>query len=296
MHYHLSTVRTQVLTFIAITLLFFSSCRTTHKDIIIEQPVDETPPAVHLMFGNPTGATVDITNPDNFLIKKYQYTVSYNNSLGTANWVSWHLSSFWRGPAPRQDNFRIDPDLPDGFFKATTSSYTGSGFDRGHLCPSEDRDRTVEDNSATFLMTNIIPQSPNSNRGAWKVLEDYARKLVDEGKELYIYAGGYGTGGTGSSGFARTVNDKGLINVPSHLWKIILVLPDGSNDLNRTTADTRVIAVIIPNNQTASDKHWGAYRVSVDEVEKATGFDFFAPLPDAIEELLEMHVDTVKVE
>lgn len=52
-----------------------------------------------------------------------------------------------------------DPALPEGWYKVTTSAYTGSGFDRGHNVPSADRTRTVADNSTTFLMTNIIPQA-----------------------------------------------------------------------------------------------------------------------------------------
>lgn len=77
--------------------------------------------------------------------------------MGHANWVAWELTKVDFGTSDRQDDFRPDPYLPAGWYRGKTSDYTGSGFDRGHLCPSADRTFTLEDNSATFLMTNIIP-------------------------------------------------------------------------------------------------------------------------------------------
>jgi endonuclease G len=63
------------------------------------------------------------------------------------------------------------------------------GYDRGHLAPSADRTRNEADNSSTFLMTNMMPQVPELNRGVWGDLEEYCRSLVQQGKELYIVAG-----------------------------------------------------------------------------------------------------------
>jgi endonuclease G len=54
-------------------------------------------------------------------------------------------------------------------------------------------------------MTNIIPQAPNHNRQLWENLERYCRNLAEQGSELYIVMGSYGTGGTGSSGFMTTI-------------------------------------------------------------------------------------------
>jgi endonuclease G len=66
------------------------------------------------------------------------------------------------------------------------TDYTGSGYDRGHIAPSADRTRNEADNSSTFLMTNMMPQVPEVNRGVWGDLEEYCRELVQQGKELYI--------------------------------------------------------------------------------------------------------------
>jgi len=255
----------------------------------------EQPPAVHLLLGNPSDAKTDITTPDNYLMSKRQFALSYNSSLGTANWVAWHMSPYWRGSASRQNDFREDPDLPADFTVIRSSDYSGYGFDRGHVCPSADRLRTKEDNSATFVMTNIMPQAPDLNQEPWRILEEYCRDLVyREGKEIYIYAGGYGLGGSGTKGYANRIN-QGLITVPERYWKVVLIIDYDTDDLSRVTVDTRVIAVDMPNDQTADNQHWGDYRVSVDAIEAATGLDLFQPLEDTIEETIEGVVDSEEV-
>ena len=70
------------------------------------------------------------------------------------------------------------------------------------MSPSADRTATVTDNSATFFMTNMIPQAPRNNQGAWATLEGYCRSMLSGGYEIYVISGGYGIGGSGSNGFA----------------------------------------------------------------------------------------------
>ena len=123
----------------------------------------------NLALGNPSNATVNVNTPNNYLVSKHDYTLSYNNSKGTANWVSWHLSSAWIGNTPRCDCFSPDASLPPSFYVVYTSAYTGSGFDRGHLCPSGDRTLNSNDNAETFLMDNITPQAPNNNQITWEI-------------------------------------------------------------------------------------------------------------------------------
>jgi hypothetical protein len=60
-----------------------------------------------------------------------------------------------------------------GRYRVRPTDYAGAGFDRGHLCPSADRTSSAADNSATFLMSNMIPQAPNLNRNTWENLESY---------------------------------------------------------------------------------------------------------------------------
>ena len=254
----------------------------------------ETPPATvadndNLALGNPSGATSSTSNANNYLMIKPQYDLSYNNSKHEPNWVSWHLDSSDLGSTSRQDDFRADTTLPSGWYRVIASEFSGSGFDRGHMCPSADRTSSVANNSATFLMTNMIPQAPNNNQITWANLETYSRTLISSGNELYIISGGYGTGGTGSNGYMTTVGN-GVV-VPAKTWKIIVVLSNGNNDINRITTQTRVIAVLMPNNQTCNSQPWGNYRVTVDSIEALTGYDFLSSVPASIQNIIEASTD-----
>ncbi|TXK29677.1 DNA/RNA non-specific endonuclease [Pontibacter qinzhouensis] len=263
----------------AITLL--SGC----AEKIVTAPNKPTQDA-HLALGNPSGAA---TSFDNYLLEKPQYSLSYNSYRGTPNWVSWHLSSAWLGDAPRQDNFRADNTLPANFYKVVSTDYTGSGFDRGHNCPSADRTLTSDDNSSTFLMTNMMPQAPNNNQRTWANLENYCRKLVDEGNELYIIMGSYGKGGEGSNGFKETIAN-GKVTVPNRIWKVIVVLPLGTDDVKRITSDTRIIAVDTPNFNSVNSSR-ASYRTSVDAIEAKTGYDLLSNVSKAVQDIIEARVD-----
>lgn len=247
----------------------------------------------NLMLGNPSGAITNSVNANNYLMVKPQYCLSYNNSKLTMNWTSWHLNSSDVGSVSRQDDFRADITLPSPWYRVTESDFQYSvyGFDRGHMCPSADRTSTVEDNSATFLMTNMIPQAPNNNQQTWANLENYCRSLVDGGNELYIIGGPYGQGGTSAKG-TFSVLASGVV-VPSQTWKIILVLPNGDNDLSRITTTTRVIAVVMPNTQACSANPWTYYRVSVDSLETLTGYNFLSNVPTDIQNVIEANVDNL---
>ncbi len=163
----------------------------------------------NLLMGNPSGAVTSTTAPTNYLMQKTCYALSYNRDKGTPNWVSWHLDPTWIGSAARCDCFASDATLPSGWYRVSSSSYTNSGFDRGHMCPSADRTYSSADNRETFLMTNMIPQAPNNNQRTWVGLENYERTLVNQGNECYIVCGAYGIGGTGSKGGTTNTLDAG---------------------------------------------------------------------------------------
>jgi endonuclease G len=235
----------------------------------------------HLTMGNPSNAVTNVTQPNNYLMEKPQYSMSYSRDNGGPNWVSWHLDPSWLGSTPRQDDFRADTTLPAGWYQVQATDFSGSGFDRGHMCPSADRTITVAANSATFLMTNMIPQLPANNQGVWANLENYSRSLVSQGNELYIISGGQGL---------QFFIANGHVAVPAQTWKVIVVLPIGTNDVSRVTTSTRTIAVVIPNSGTINSD-WRTYRVSVDQVEAITGFDFFSNVSAGIQAVIEGRVD-----
>jgi endonuclease G len=243
----------------------------------------------NLAMGNPSGAVANTANYTNYLMTKLQYTLSYHRDRGTPNWVSWHLDPTWLGSTPRQDNFSSDATLPTGWYRVGSTSYSGSGFDRGHMCPSADRTYSVADNSATFLMTNMVPQAPTNNQQTWANLENYCRTLVSQGNELYIIAGSYGIGGTGTNGTFNTINS-GNVTVPNRIWKVIVVLPQGTGDVGRVTTSTRVIAINTPNTNSISTT-WGSYRTTVDAIEAATGYNLLSNVSSTIQSTIESRVD-----
>lgn len=268
-----------------------SANRTNFDDFVIND-YSAVPTNVHLTFGNPSNAvTNSTTHANNYLMEKTWYALSYSDAKKTPNWTAWHLDpSYMSTNTWGNSTFISDVTLPVAWTKAVTADYTNSNFSRGHMCPSADRDLTDPMNEATYIMTNVVPQNQENNDGPWGDLEDYCRTLVAAGNELYIYSGGYGQGGQALNGtFYNTLKNLGKITVPSHVWKVVVVLPQGTNDVSRVTTGTRVIAIWQQNilGYTA----WGPTRVSVDYLESQLGYNFLANVPDAIENVIEASVD-----
>ena len=245
---------------------------------------------IHLLMGNPSNATPTIENPSNYLMLKPQYALSYNRERNIPNWASWQLNQSWLGDAKRQDNFRSDSTLPTSWYRVRPLDYAKSGFDKGHVVSSEDRGESDADNSATFLMTNMIPQAPDNNRVVWSQFEAACRALAKQGKDLYIVAGSSGFGGNGSNGDMTLLNNK--VIVPAQIWKVVLVVDRlGIAPKDITQKVSRTIALIVPNQQGVKSKTWQEYATSVDEVEKLTGYDFFSNLPKEVQQIIEAKVD-----
>jgi endonuclease G len=235
----------------------------------------------NLLFGNPSSATTDVIMKDNYLIDLKYYLQYYSSTTATPNWVSWHLDDTSVGSTPRQDNFASFTSLPTDFYHVQNFSFSGSGFDRGHNCPSADRTSSVEANSSTFLMVNMIPQAPNNNQQTWGNFENYLRSEMQKGNEVYIIMGSYGTGGTGSKGAFNTI-DNGHVTVPSNVWKVAVILTKGNGDLGRVDANTRIIAIDTPNINTIN-ADWTKYIVSINDIEKATKYDLLSALPVSLQ-------------
>ena len=236
-----------------------------------------------LLLGNPSNATADVASENNYLMQKPQYSLSYNRSRATANWVAWRLDSSWIGTAPRQDDFRPDPTLPAGWYQVLDTDYSGSGYDRGHMTPSGDRTRSIPDNSATFFMTNMIPQLAANNQGAWEDFESYLRTQAQAGQEVYIVSGVHGSIGTIA---------QGRVTIPQYTWKVALFLPNGTNDLRRITKGTRAVGIIMPNFPPLDiNATWRQFRVTVNQVENLTGYDFYKNVPKITQEIIERRRD-----
>lgn len=255
------------------------------------QEPPKTPKNRNVRYGLPGEAKDDPAEKAAFLIDRPQYVMSYNDKTRCANWVCWQLVSKDIGRVAR-GAFEADKGLPKGFAQIGFGTYTGSGFDRGHLVPSKDRSDTEENNDAVFLMTNIVPQSPKCNQGGWERFESYCRTLADTGKELYIAAGPHGQGGVSSDGAKKLTIGRNppFVTVPASVWKVVLVVDKGRNP----TKDSRAIAVWVPNDDTVVED-WTRYRVSVAEVEKKTKLKFWPLLNEDVAAALKEKPDDVKV-
>lgn len=244
----------------------------------------------HLRMGNPSKAKANEGDKDNFLMKKDFFALSYNNTKGTPNWVSWRLTGTDKGNAPRKP-FHPDPELPEGFKRIVPADYTGSGFDRGHMCPHSDRAKANESSFATFVMTNMVPQSPQNNQKAWDQLENYCRDLVfNHNKVCYIVDGPDGKGGVGRNGF-RTKTPNGKVTVPARTWKVVLVLDEDVADPAAMTENThiRLFGVIVPNDDRVGYE-WAGFRTPVRKIEELTGYTFFDKVPaNVIDHLKDEH-------
>ena len=244
--------------------------------------------SVHTTLGIP--GPLSTTPPsDYFQSVKPLYVVSYNGTRRVPNWVSWELNSTYLGAADRSNDFRVDDTFPATEPQAALGDYSGSGWERGHMCPSADRTDTSANNSQTFYLTNMVPQSANNNEGPWANLENYARSLVGQGKELFIISGPIFSATSGTIGTDH-------VAVPDATWKVIVVLdsPTAPSPAKVTTS-TRVISVIMPNNNTDILKNddWHNFRTTVDQIEAKTALDLLSDVDPAVQAVIEARVDNL---
>ncbi|HVU33968.1 MAG TPA: DNA/RNA non-specific endonuclease, partial [Opitutaceae bacterium] len=238
--------------------------------------------ALQTQLGNPSGATADPANHAHYLIQRPQYGLDYDDTTREPNWVGWDLTSGDVGSSGRSD-FIQDTTLPAGFYQVLTTDYSGSGYDRGHMCPSADRTVTVADNQQVFYMSNMVPQAPDNNQGVWANFETYCRSLASAGNELLITCGPSGLGGsTIASGVA----------IPGYTWKVVVVVPLGAGSaVSRITAATRVIAIKVPNIAGVRNTPWQDFVTSAAQIESDTGYTFFTNVPDPIRAVLRTEID-----
>jgi endonuclease G len=231
----------------------------------------------------PSAATT--ANWNDYLSVKSQYVLAYDSSRKNPHWVSWELNSSYLGSQARLDNFRPDDTLPSGMPQASLADFSGSGYDRGHMCPSGDRTASAAANSLTFYLSNMLPQAANNNQGPWEKLESYSRTLAGQGKELIIASGGFGSLGTIGAG----------VVVPDSTWKVIAVLDSTSQGAANVTSNTRIISIVIPNNnsEVAKADDWKSYRVSARSIESVTGLNFLSDVAQSTQDTIETRVDNL---
>lgn len=207
------------------------------------------------------------------ILMKSQFSLSYNTETLCPNYVCWHLTKErTRGNLRRPDDFTPDSAIPEDL-QVNTHDYSGSGYDRGHMCPAGDNKNSQTAMLESFEMTNICPQRHDLNDGDWNELEMLCRDWARNYGDLYICCGPIF-----DSERPKTIGKRrhGLyISVPDRFFKVVLKLG------NRP----RAIGFIFDNEGTRRDLR--SYAVSVDEVESITGYDFFPQLDDETEKMVE---------
>jgi endonuclease G len=236
--------------------------------------------AIYLALGNPSNA--NSSDPNNYLLVNNFMVISYNRDRAIPNWVSWRVTKSDMGKLDRVDSFRPDDRIPKDWGRVTPTDYTGSGFDRGHVCPNADRNGSSDAMASTFVMTNMTPQTGDLNRGPWERLESYLRTLVTRGSDVYIVAGIYGDKG----------KIKKKVTIPTNSWKIAVVVPAGAN-VTSIDEDTRVIVVDMPNVKGIMNTDWQKFRTTVADIEQKTGYKFLSTLSTNLQNALKNKKDNI---
>ena len=206
------------------------------------------------------------------IVKHNFYTLSYSEPNEQAEWVAYTL----------QKNHLSKNELDRPYFQidkkvktrsADWRNYKNSGYDRGHLCPAGDRRFDYNAFKETFLTSNISPQNHEFNAGIWNRLEQKTRYWAAKYNGVYVITGGV------LKPTLQTIGDE-KVSVPNYFYKIIA---------DNTNGKIKTIAFLIPNKPLSNSFY--DYVVSIDEIEKQTGIDFFYQLPDAVENKIESSIN-----
>lgn len=214
------------------------------------------------------------------------YSLEYSYKYKHSYWIAYRFDNTTGGNVGRNEAYKPDPQLPSQY-AAKHSDYTGSGYTRGHLCASSDRQYSKEANQQTFYMSNISPQSGNGfnqSGSAWNTGEDkvqaWGYNISKSTDTLYVVKGG--TIGEGMiKGYI-----KNEIAIPKYFFMAVLF---------RSGDNYKAIGFYMPHENLKDDpnkKDPKKYLMSIDALEQETGIDFFHNLPDNIENTVEATYNT----
>ena len=203
------------------------------------------------------------------IIQRTGYTLAYDAKNKTPQWVAWELTDKeTRGKEERTNDFQPDPEVIGT--KVVTYDYSGSGYDRGHMAPAGDMKWSKQAMQESFYMTNICPQDHNLNTEDWNDLEMKSREWARRYGKVHIVCGPI------YKGIKNEYIGEHRVKVPDAFFKVILI-----DDARKPYA----LGFLFENK--AGERPLKEYLVSVDEIERIIGMDFFSVLPDNLEDRLE---------
>ena len=201
-----------------------------------------------------------------------------NNWIGQINNNEWARLCFEQTKHyknPYADPFQPELALPvDG--RTELEDYKGSGYSRGHVCPSADRLSSMLANEQTFKLTNIMPMSSGFNTGTWEMMETRVRKWSPSSKTDTLYVC---KGGTIDNGKYTTANN---LTVPRYYFMAIMEKNSKSGN-----GGYKAVGFWIEHKNENQGSDLSKFAMSIDELEAKTGIDFFCNLPDDIESQVE---------
>ena len=225
-----------------------------------------------LLLAQPSrfGAPVCL-GPERELADHAFFLLCHDSIRKVPSWTAHELTPH-RLPAATSHSryFRHDTALAGPI--ARNADYRGSGYSRGHMVPAEDLAWSGEAIRSTYVLSNAVPQVQGVNAGLWRELETAVREIAARSDAVYIVTGPiFAASGIEFIG-------AGQVAVPTHTFKVVLAL-DG---VGKT-----MYAAIVPNTAACRGRALGEFTVTVDEVERQTGLDFFGALDDDEERRLQ---------
>lgn len=224
------------------------------------------------------------------------YALEWDNTKRHANWVAFTFDTTTSADnVKRTDAWSVDPKLP-AEMQVQESDHKNDGFDKGHLCASEDRVYLKEANEQTFYYSNMSPQLNDFNGGFWGKLEarvqTWGRSTADGVYDkVYVTKGGTlnkllkNFKGTTVNGGTPTTDANGFtihgLACPEYYFMAVLSQKDDV---------FHAIAFLVHKEgmtRNPSSDELKEYVVSVDKLEEETGIDFFCNLPDVLENEVE---------
>ena len=257
-----------IIAIIVLTPILFGVYLYCQQINILKNNELQTDASLQIPLGKDLETPISLAPRQEQIIRHSGYTVSYNKDLKIPNWVSYELTrEETKGKEKRGNRFIADPLVTGPI--ATNADYTRSGYDKGHMAPAADMKWSPEAMKESFYFSNMCPQHPQLNRRGWKNLEDKIRNWAIADSAIIIICGPI------IEKQPKTIG-KNKVVVPQQFFKVVL---------SPFVKPIRAIGFLFNNEQAVEPL--SSYVVTVDSIESLTNMDFFAPLPDEIENRIE---------